>query len=162
MDNSGKIILGNVCFIINRKTGRILLIKRSKEPMRLMYTGVGGKTLSKESPFDSCIREVKEETGLDVFEVNFRGVIKTILDKDGSSWILSVYTAAGFSGEMTECNEGNLEWVDVSSINSYKLIGFIRKIIPYVLDDRIIFDGLIIHDVKGDVIEDSIKTYSRF
>jgi len=159
--NTKKIVIGNVCFIVDKKNNRVLLLKRNREPMQSMYTGVGGKTLPKESPFDSCIREAKEETGLDVSEVNLRGVVKTILDGSGSSWILSVYTAGGFSGKMIECDEGELEWVDINSINSYKLIGFIRKIMPYILNKNVIFDGVIIHDIKGNVIKDSIETYSQ-
>lgn len=75
-----KIVIGNVCFIVDRKNNKVLLLKRNREPMQTMYTGVGGKTLPEESPFDSCIREAKEETGLDISEVNLRGVVKTILD----------------------------------------------------------------------------------
>jgi|GEM_PF-1709755 ADP-ribose pyrophosphatase len=157
----GKIITGNVCFIVDKENNKVLLLKRNRAPMQSMYTGVGGKTLPKESPFDSCIREAKEETGLDISEVNLRGVVKTILDGGDSSWILSVYTAEGFGGKMIECNEGELEWVDINSINSRELIGFIKKIMPYILDESIIFDGVIIHDIKGNVIKDSIKTYSQ-
>jgi len=156
-----KIVVGNVCFIIDKQNDKILLLKRSREPMQFMYTGVGGKTLLEESPFESCVREAKEETGLDVLEVNLRGVIKTILDGRDSSWILSIYTATGFSGEMTKCREGELEWVNISSISSYGLIGFIKKIMPYILDESIVFDGLIIHDIRGDIIKDSIRTYPR-
>ncbi|UMX47374.1 MAG: NUDIX domain-containing protein [Candidatus Nealsonbacteria bacterium DGGOD1a] len=157
---AGKIIMGNVCFIIDRKNNKVLLLKRNRAPMQSMYTGVGGKTLSNESPFDSCVREAKEETGLDISEVKLKGAVKTILDGGDSSWILSVYTAGGFCGEMIECGEGKLEWVDINSINSRKLIGFIEKIMPYILDESVIFDGVIIHDIKGNVIKDSIKTYS--
>lgn len=156
-----KIVVGNVCFIIDKQNNKILLLKRNREPMQFMYTGVGGKNSPEESSFDSCVREAKEETGLDVSEVNLRGVIRTILDEYNSSWILSIYTATGFSGEIIECNEGELEWVDISSVGSYGLIGFIRKIMPHILDERIIFDGVIIHDIKGNVIKDSIKTYPR-
>ena len=151
--------MGNVCFIVDGKNNKVLLIKRNREPMQAMYTGVGGKTLPEESPFDSCIREAKEETGLDISGVRLRGVIKTILDGDDSSWILWVYTAGGYRGEMAKCSEGELEWVDINSIDSYKLIGFIKKIMPYILDESSTFDGVIVHDAKGNVIKDSIKTY---
>lgn len=159
MEKTTKIVMGNVCFIVDRKNNKVLLIKRNREPMQAMYTGVGGKTLPEESPFDSCIREAKEETGLDISGVRLRGVIKTILDGDDSSWILWVYTAGGYRGEMAKCSEGELEWVDINSIDSYKLIGFIKKIMPYILDESSTFDGVIVHDAKGNVIKDSIKTY---
>jgi len=159
MEKTTKIVMGNVCFIVDGKNNKVLLIKRNREPMQAMYTGVGGKTLPEESPFDSCIREAKEETGLDISGVRLRGVIKTILDGDDSSWILWVYTAGGYRGEMAKCSEGELEWVDINSIDSYKLIGFIKKIMPYILDESSTFDGVIVHDAKGNVIKDSIKTY---
>lgn len=60
---------------------------------------------------------------------------------------------------MAKCSEGELEWVDINSIDSYKLIGFIKKIMPYILDESSTFDGVIVHDAKGNVIKDSIKTY---
>lgn len=161
MEKTTKIVTGNVCFIVDGKNNKVLLLKRSREPMQAMYTGVGGKTLPEESPFDSCVREAKEETGLDISKVNLKGVIKTILDGGDSSWILWVYTAGGYRGEMAKCSEGELEWVDIDSVNSCELIGFIRKIMPYILDESVIFDGTIIHDTKGNVIKDSIKTYPR-
>jgi len=151
-----EIIIGNVCFIRDKKNNKVLLLKRSKGSMQNMFAGVGGKTKFKESTYESCSREAKEETGLDISEIKLRGVIKTILDGTKSYWILFVYTADKFNGELINCNEGELSWVDVDKIYSYKLIGFIKKIMPYVLSDNVFFEGLIIHDIDGNIISDDI------
>jgi len=136
------------------------LLRRNREPMRGLYTGVGGKTLAGEGSFESCVREAKEETGLDIFGVKLRGVVKTILEGSDSSWILSIYVADGFTGEMIKCDEGDIEWANPDKIDSYALIGFIKMLMPLILDESMIFDGVIAHDITGNVIKENIKTYS--
>jgi len=157
-----KITIGNVCFIVDEEKQKILLLKRNNEPMKGKCTGVGGKTLFEEDINFSCIREVKEETGLNVKEVRLKGVIKTILKGKNSSWILFVYTANNFTGSLIKCNEGELKWVDKDYILSESLIDFIRRIIPYVLSGNEFVEGTIVHDIKGNVIEEklSVKTES--
>lgn len=154
-----KIIVGNVCFIKDIKNNKLLLLKRNKEPMAGMYTGVGGKVRKNEGLVESCIREAKEETGLAISDIKLRGIVKTVLEGGDSSWILLVYTADKFSGRLIDCGEGKLEWVDMLSVNSYGLIGFIKIIMPYVLDESKTFEGIIIHNSGGGVIEDRIHNY---
>lgn len=102
----GKTTVGNVCFI--RKDRKVLLLRREMEPMRGRWTGIGGKTEFCEEPLESCIREVEEETGL-VIEPELAGVITTINKPKGSKWLLFVYVANGYKGELKECREGTLE-----------------------------------------------------
>jgi 8-oxo-dGTP diphosphatase len=149
---SKKITVGNVCFLIDKKNHKILLLKRNNQPMCGMYTGVGGKIEFDEGLETSCIREVKEETGLDVWSVRLCGVIKTILDGNDSSWLLFVYTSDDFSGELSECDEGELEWVDIQSVFSKNLIGFIKEILPRILKAKGLVEAVIRHDSNGNVI----------
>ncbi len=147
--NDQKVTVGDVCFI--RRDGKVLLLCRNKSLMQGKWTGVGGKTKFEEESFESCIREVKEETGLEI-RPKLRGMITTINTKDNSKWFLSVYVVDQFSGEIKECDEGTLEWVDENEIYEKDLIGFIEKILPYVLDDREeLFTGKFINDDQGNV-----------
>ncbi len=59
-----KFTVGNVCFITDPNHGHVLLLERSREPLKGLWTGVGGKTAFDEDVKGSCLREVKEETGL--------------------------------------------------------------------------------------------------
>ena len=155
-----KLTVGNVCFIKDDEKKKVLFLRRAREPMQNMYTGVGGKTHFGEDINASCIREIKEETGLDVAEVRLRGVIKTILEGKDSSWLLFVYTATKFSGELITCNEGDLHWIDLDNIYSQNIIGFIRRILPHILGDDGFVEGTLWHDLKGNVLEGDIKRIS--
>ena len=148
-----KTTVGNVCFVTDQKNKKILLLKRKNEPMQGMYTGVGGKTDFHEDINASCVREVFEETGLKVDSVKLCGVVKTILDGKGSSWILFVYTADQFSGELAECNEGELSWIDFDQVYKHDLIGFIREILPQVLESKSPVEATIVHDMRGRVLK---------
>ena len=154
---SKKITIGNVCFIEDELNKKILFLKRKNSPMQGMCTGVGGKTDFCEDINDSCVREVEEETGLKIRTPKLRGVIKTILDGYDSSWILFVYTASDFDGNIINCDEGELCWVDIDNIYSQNLIGFIRRILPAILKDDGFLEGTIRHDLRGNVLEETLK-----
>lgn len=156
-----KITIGTVCFIKNELEQKILLLERLRSPMQNLWTGVGGKTNFDEDIAQSCIREIQEETGLIVPSVNLRGVIKTILSGQQSSWILFVYTVTDFSGDLCACDEGNLSWVPYDKVKDKNIIGFIRKIIPDLIENNNSFiEGTIVHDEKGVVISANLKEYT--
>ncbi len=148
-----KTTIGSVCFIKDVDKNKILFLKRNKEPMSDMYTGVGGKTEPDEDIYESCIREVKEETGLIVYKLKLEGVVKTILQDADSSWILFIYTANEFGGEIIDCNEGDLEWLNRDEVDSKNLIGFIREMLSAILDENKFIEGTIWHDIKGNVLK---------
>lgn len=155
-----QITIGNLCFILDKNNRKILFLKRFKEPMKGMYTGVGGKTMFAEDINLSCIREVKEETGFDVKDLKLSGVIKTILEGKNSSWVLFVYTTSNFSGKMIDCDEGELKWVDREEAFSLNLIGFIKRILPHILEENKFVEGTLFHDNNGDVLKENIKVSS--
>lgn len=155
MSRNGKITIGNVCFLIDQNQN-VLLLKRYFEPMKGLYTGVGGKTNFKEDIYTSCIREIKEETGLTARNLKIRGVIKTVLDD--TSWILFVYTGNEYSGELIECPEGELQWISVKNLHKINLIGFIKELIPAVFESESVIEGTLFHDELGNVTHREIKS----
>ncbi|MCK4319286.1 NUDIX hydrolase [Candidatus Micrarchaeota archaeon] len=60
------------CIILKRN--KILLIKRGHEPFKDMWALPGGLVEDLESAEEACIRETKEETGLDVKIKKLAGV----------------------------------------------------------------------------------------
>ena len=154
--NNGKITIGTVCFLLDKQNNKVLLLERSNEPMKNMYTGVGGKTNFNEDINNSCIREIKEETGLNAKNLKLKGVIKTILAGHDSSWILFIYLTTDFDGEQINCTEGELHWTNIDNIFEVGLIGFIRELMPFILDENAIIEGTIKHDLKGNVLAKNI------
>lgn len=102
-----------LCYIHNDK-GQTLLLHRVKKENDLnhdKWIGVGGKFEDKESPEDCLLREVKEETGLTLTAYRYRGVV-TFVSAVWETEYMHLFTAHGFKGEVKECDEGTLEWVD--------------------------------------------------
>lgn len=154
--NNENITIGTVCFLINCPKNEILLLERSFEPMKGMMTGVGGKTNFDEDIRSSCIREIKEETGLNARNLKLKAVIKTILSGGQSSWILFVYITEDYAGGLIDCPEGKLHWTRIDELYNANLIGFIREIMPYVLSEKGMIEGTILHDATGNVISKEI------
>lgn len=101
-----------LCYI--EKAGAYLMLHRTKKEKdinRDKWIGVGGHAYDDESPEDCLLREVKEETGLTLTSYRFRGLVTFVSDECESEQ-MCLFTADGFEGGITECNEGELEWVD--------------------------------------------------
>lgn len=84
------------------------------------WIGVGGKFEDNESPEDCLLREVREETGLTLTSWKFRGIITFVTDRYETEF-MHLYTADGWEGEMIECNEGNLEWLEKKEVFNLKV-----------------------------------------
>ncbi len=102
-----------LCYIHNDR-GQTLLIHRIKKENDLnrdKWIGVGGKFEDKESPEECLLREVREETGLTLTSYRYRGVVTFVSDVWETEY-MHLFTADGFTGELSRCDEGVLEWVD--------------------------------------------------
>lgn len=72
-----------------------------------------------ESPEDCIRREVEEETGLHGGTLRLRGLLTFVIDDTDELSFL--YTGTGFSGELKECDEGELVWVEKTDVYSLPL-----------------------------------------
>ena len=101
-----------LCYI--EKDGAYLMIHRIKKVNDMnkdKWVGVGGKLEEGETPFDCARREIKEETGVDVRDLNYRGIITFVSDLYGTEY-MHLFTATEYDGEIDyNCDEGKLEWV---------------------------------------------------
>jgi len=105
-----------LCYI--EKDNKFLMLHRTKKENDLnegKWIGVGGKFEKGETPEECLLREVKEETGLTLIKYRLRAVITFILNEWGTEYMY-LFTANEFSGELRECNEGDLQWVDKKDI----------------------------------------------
>lgn len=84
------------------------------------WIGVGGHFENSESPEECLLREVKEETGLTLTSYKFRGIVTFVFDNKPAEY-MCLYTADGFTGTLTECNEGELAWINKSKILELEL-----------------------------------------
>ena len=113
--------LTTLCYI--EKEDKYLMlhrVKKQKDVNKDKWIGIGGHFEEGESPEECLLREVKEEAGLSLISFSFRGLITFC----ASGWpieYMCLYTADGFEGELTECDEGALEWVEKDRLMSLNL-----------------------------------------
>ena len=89
--------------------------KKKNDENHDKWIGVGGKFEDGESPDECLMREVHEETGLTLTDYRYRAVVTFSSDRWETEY-MHLFTADGYEGEMIECNEGTLEWVDNARI----------------------------------------------
>ncbi len=114
--------LTTLCYV--KRDGKTLMLHRVKKEKDInsgKWIGLGGGMESGESPEECVVREVFEESGLRIKNPQLRGFLTfpPFEGFDGEYTIL--FTATEFEGELKECNEGNLEWVDDNKIQSLNL-----------------------------------------
>ena len=105
-----------LCYI--EKEGKYLMLHRVKKHHDInagKWIGVGGHVENGETPEEGLLREVKEETGLVLTAYRLRGLV-TFLSDVCEPELMCVFTADAFDGEMIECDEGELAWVEKSDV----------------------------------------------
>ena len=107
-----------LCYVL--RGDQVLMLHRVKKKNDInkdKWIGIGGKFEPEESPDECLLREAKEETGLTLTSWCCRGII-TFLTEGGEGEYMYLFTADGFEGELTDCDEGNLEWVSREFVSS--------------------------------------------
>ena len=108
--------LSTLCYI--EKDDQYLMLHRTvkkNDVNRDKWIGVGGHFEKDESPEECLLREVREETGYTLTSYQYRGIV-TFISGDGVTEYMSLFTADGFTGQATACDEGELLWVDKKDV----------------------------------------------
>ena len=107
-----------LCYL--EKDGKYLMLYRKGKQNDVnegKWLGVGGHFEEGESPYDCVIREVFEETGLALADARYRAVVTFASDAYESEQ-MHLFTSTDFVGELIDCNEGALSWVDKDKVLS--------------------------------------------
>ena len=124
MDRTIKTTLLNMCMIYDEINNKVLVLDKVKKENDdwYGYTFPGGHVENGESLIDSTIREVKEETGLDVFDLMPCGVIDWDNADEPERWLVFLYKTKTYSGELIcETKEGKVFWMDKEDFLASKL-----------------------------------------
>lgn len=118
MEKIEQAVFMNMCMIYD-EDGNILVQDRLKKD----WPGVtfpGGHVEYAESFVQSVIREVKEETGLDIENPILCGA-KQFQGIDGARYVIMFYKTNKFSGELQSSHEGKVFWIPREKLGEYQL-----------------------------------------
>lgn len=150
--------LSTICYI--NKDNKYLMLHRTKKKEDInegKWIPVGGKFEKDESPEECIKREVFEETGLKVEKLKFRGIV-TYISKTWETEYMFVFESNDFSGELIECNEGDLEWIDKEDLLSLNLWEGDKMFLKILLETNNTFSAKFNYD--GDnLLEYNIDEY---
>lgn len=120
--------------IIRDEKGNMLFQERAKPPYQGHYGLVGGKVELDEVRDKAIVREIKEETSLDVSDFKYIEVInETLMSKDKTFQVaLHLYLVKVDGIASPNLSEGEVHWVDEDH--------FFRKKEKYIPTDWLIVD----------------------
>ena len=130
-----------------KKNNQYLMLYRNKKKKDInknKYIGVGGHVEKGETPDEAIVREVKEETGLDLLSFRKRGLVYFVLN--GYEEEMYIYTSLDFKGELIECNEGELSWVDKEKVLSLPIWEGDKYFLKHLLKDDEYFEMRLIYE----------------
>ncbi|MGM0845732.1 MAG: NUDIX hydrolase [Bacillota bacterium] len=123
------------CLYMNED--KVLLLQK---PRRNWWVAPGGKMEQGESIRDAVIREYREETGIYLRNADVKGIFTFIIkegDKIVSEWMMFSFFATEADGvNLTECEEGILEWHDLEEIKNLPMAEGDRHILEYMVHGK--------------------------
>lgn len=150
--------LTTLCYI--EKNDKYLMlhrVKKKNDQSQDKWLGVGGHFEEGESPEECVLREVTEETGLTLTEYRYRGLVTFVSDMWEDEY-MHLFTATGYEGDMTECDEGELVWIPKDEVYNLNLWEGDKIFFRLLEEDKGFFTLKVKYE--GDkLISSEIRTY---
>lgn len=125
--------LYTMCLI--KDNDKVLLLNRQHDSYK-GYVAPGGHIDFPESPVEGAIREVKEETGLIVRNLKYKGLVEFVEEISKERYMVFHYITEDFEGELLkDSKEGNPSWVKIDELDNYLMPDDFKKRLPYLLDE---------------------------
>lgn len=134
MSNYEKIEFTNMCMIYDNDGNVVVQEKVNKKWGGITFPG--GHIEKRESFVDSVIREVKEETGLDIQNPKICGIKWWEVNKN-KRYIVLLFKTNEYSGTLKSSIEGKVYWAKLDEIKSMNLAESFDKMLDVFTDDDI-------------------------
>ena len=140
----------SLCYITRRREGGrdwLMLYRNAKknDVNAGKWVGVGGKLEPGETPEACALRETREETGLSLPDLRYRGVID--FSSEGWEERMHLFTGECGPGPLSRCDEGELRWIAEEALPALPMWAGDRIFLRMIAEDepffrlRLTYDG---------------------
>ncbi len=147
------------CYLI--KDNEVVVTKYKKGNKKEGYYDIpGGKIEEGESPKQTAIREMKEETGIEIQNLKYKGIM--IIEYPNRMFIFDTFISKEYEGEPQEFEENTSEWIDIDELlKKEKILSNIilldKFLIKGLIDDNRDFNLHIKVDEQENILEIDYK-----
>ncbi|WP_419962258.1 8-oxo-dGTP diphosphatase [Psychrobacillus sp. BM2] len=130
-----KVTITNMCMVYDKENNKVLVQDRIKSWKGISFPG--GHVEDGESLIDSTIREVKEETGLTISNLEPCGVIYWFNNETGEKFFVFNYRTEVFGGELLDItDEGSIFWVNKEKLSILNLAEGMKERLPMFIEKK--------------------------
>ncbi len=130
-----KLEITNMVMIQNRDTGEVVVQNRIKNWFGISFPG--GHAEKCETIYDSAVREIKEETGLDIYNLKSCGFMYWFNNQTEDRYFTYFYKTMDYSGELlSETQEGKVFWTSMDQFESMSLAPSFKEYLPMFLTGK--------------------------
>lgn len=140
-----------------QKSHSYLMLYRNKKKNDInegKWIGIGGHVENNENIKEALIREIKEETNLDVIEYKY--VAKILFVNNDFQEIMHLFKVNKVKGKIKKCDEGELKYIPISEINKLKMWEgdkyFLSRLDDSYFELTLRYDGDVLKTVKEGII----------
>lgn len=143
------------CYLINNS--KVMVTKYKKGNKKEGYYDIpGGKIEEGETPKQTAIREMKEETGIDIQNLKYKGIIT--IEYPDRKFIFDTFITNQYCGEPKEFEENTSEWIEIEELlQKEKILSNImlldRFFIKGLIDDNCNFNLYIKVDEQENILD---------
>ena len=129
--------LTNMCMVCDAK-GNVLVQNKKGDRTWHGWNFPGGHVEQGEFVTPSVVREIREETGLTIENPKLCGIKEFQKEQDGKRFIVFLYVASRFSGELRSSAEGEVFWYPLSELKrSKELADGFSEMLPVFTSEEI-------------------------
>jgi len=151
-----KVVMYTMCIV--QDGDRILLINRPDKLGFPGWIGPGGKVDFPESLTEGAIREVREETGLIVKDLIYKGLDEYVDPQKNHRYMVFNYITKTFEGELLENPpEGELQWIPIDEVMDYPMQSWFMRRLPFFFENGTFEIYEIWDEEEQRTIKESVK-----